>query len=78
MGVLTRSLDDVFVITSDFDAANPKAKMAPKRLPTTYQVWTGRTWSESPAEAVRFPTLDAADEYVRRHYPEIMKRDSGR
>jgi hypothetical protein len=77
MGVLTRPLDEVFIITSDFDAANPKAKSAPKRLPTTYQVWTGRAWSVTPADAMRFPTLDAADDYVRDHYIEIMKRDAG-
>jgi hypothetical protein len=73
MGVLTRSLDEVFVITTDFDTANPKAKTAPKRLPTEYRVWTGRRWSDTVGEAVTFPTLDAADDYVRRHYGEIMK-----
>jgi len=73
MGVLTRSFNEVFVITSDFDVGNPKAKSAPKRLPSNYRVWTGRTWSETAAEAVTFPTLDAADDYVRRHYGEIMK-----
>jgi hypothetical protein len=76
MGVLTRSLDDVFVITSDFDAANPKSKTAPKRLPTTYKVWTGRTWSDAATEAMKFPTLDEADDYVRHHFVEIMKRDA--
>jgi hypothetical protein len=73
MGVLTRSLDEVFVITSDFDVANPKSKMAPKRISTTYRVWTGRGWSDTATEAVTFPTLDAADDYVRHHYVEIMK-----
>ena len=57
-----------------FDAANPKAKTEPKRSPTAYKVWTGRSWSDAATEAMKFPTLDAADDYVRHHYIDIMKR----
>jgi hypothetical protein len=36
-------------------------------LNDAYEVWTGDRWSTTKTDAIRFASLDAADEYVRDH-----------
>ena len=73
MGILTRRQGEVFVITSDrpSDVSSPTTR-APARLTEVYQVWTGVRWSVSREDAVSFASLDAADEYVRANYGQVI------
>lgn len=73
MGVMARQRDDKYVITSDRLVADSPGKGAPKRTSADDAVWTGDGWSLVLSEAMTFPSLDAADEYVRANYPRIMK-----
>ena len=72
MGILTRAQEDVFVITSDRAATASPAARAPARLSDAYHVWTGTRWSIEKSDALRFDTLDAADEYVRANFARIF------
>lgn len=71
MGILTRPLDDKFVITSDRTRDEAPAKRAPARLSENYAVWTGSNWSDEKADALAFTSLDAADEYVRANFAKV-------
>ncbi len=71
MGILTRRQDDEFVITSDQPRGTAAKTRAPARLNDTYEVWTGDRWSTTKDEAIRFTSLEAADEYVRANYATI-------
>jgi hypothetical protein len=73
MGVMARQRDGVFVITSDRLSADSPGKGAPKRASEADAVWTGSGWSLTLTEAMTFPSLDAADEYVRANYGRVMK-----
>ncbi|HEY1599929.1 MAG TPA: hypothetical protein VGG64_10025 [Pirellulales bacterium] len=70
MGILTRPQDRHFVISSDH-TAEASAKRAPRHLKQDYQVWTGTNWSANIADAMRFESLDDADEYVRANYAKV-------
>ena len=73
MGVMTRKIDEHFVITSDRGAADAAHKPAPKRMSeTSLRVWTGDCWSAVMSDAKIFSTLDAADEYTRANYARVM------
>lgn len=71
MGILTRRQDDTFVISSDRQAGASPTSRAPARLSDVYEVWTGTSWSSSKDDALRFVTLDAADEYVRANFTKV-------
>jgi UDP-N-acetylmuramyl tripeptide synthase len=71
MGILTRRQDDEFVITSDQPRGTDPKTRAPARLNDVYEVWTGERWSTTKVDAIRFATLEAADEYVRANYAMI-------
>jgi hypothetical protein len=71
MGVMTRQLDDTFVITSDKPPEGAQRR-APNRVPDVYDVWTGSNWSNAREDAIRFASLDEADEYVRANFAKVM------
>jgi hypothetical protein len=71
MGVMTRQLDGGYVITSDKPPEGTQRR-APNRVPDVYDVWTGSSWSKSTAEAIRFASMDEADEYVRANFAQVM------
>jgi hypothetical protein len=71
MGILTRRQGNEYVITSDHTAEDVSRKHAPRRLADVYQVWTGAGWSIDMAEAMKFESLEDADEYVREHYAKV-------
>ena len=71
MGILTRQQDDDFVITSDQPRGASAKTRAPARLNDSYEVWTGDRWSTTKADAIRFTSLEAADEYVRANFAMI-------
>ncbi len=72
MGILTLQQGDGYVIASDRDAAEPPSKRCPSRRTEVCQVWTGSTWSSDSNNAIRFASLDAADEYVRANFAKVM------
>lgn len=73
MGVMTQKHNDQYIITSDRGAADTPNKTAPKRRSTgSLHVWTGSRWSTDPAEAMTFPTLDAADAYTQTNFSRVM------
>lgn len=71
MGILTRQQGDEFVITSDRQSGASPTTRAPTRVTEAYQVWTGACWSPTREEAIRFASLDAADEYVRANFSKV-------
>jgi hypothetical protein len=74
MGVMIRSQDNLFLITSDRVAGDLPSKSAPKRRAVeVYQVWTGDKWSTNASEAKTFNTEDEADEYVKKNSHRIME-----
>ena len=72
MGIMTRQLDDKFVVTSDRPTGTPTAKRAPARLTEDYQVWTGESWSADRNDALSFASLNEADDYVRINFAKLM------
>ena len=73
MGVMTRKIDEHFVITSDRGSADATNKPAPKRMSeTSLRVWTGDGWSAIATEAKIFTTPEAADEYTRANFARVM------
>ncbi len=73
MGVMARKRGELHIITSDRLSAGDPAKAAPKRVSESDAVWTGSGWSFTVADAMTFPTLDEADEYLRANYTRVMK-----
>lgn len=74
MGVKTRKLGELYIISSDRVAGDLPTKSAPKRQTTeVYQVWTGDRWSKDSADAMAFQTMDEADEYVRANSNRVME-----
>jgi hypothetical protein len=73
MGVMTRDRGEVFVITSDRSPDETQNKRAPKKMSSTYLVWTGDRWSAVMTDAKTFETLEAADEYIRANSGRVMK-----
>jgi hypothetical protein len=73
MGVMTRDRGDVFVITTDRSPGEVKSTRAAKKMSSTYQVWTGDSWSSDMAGAKTFETAEAADEYLRANSARVMK-----
>ena len=73
MGVLTRKSGENFIITSDRIAGDLPSNTAPKkRTVEMYEVWTGNEWSATMIDAKTFTALNAADEYVRENYVQVM------
>jgi hypothetical protein len=73
MGVLTRKQGADYVIGSDRDATDAQTVRPPKGRPShSSAVWTGETWSPDMTEAITFPTLDDADEYVRANFSKVI------
>jgi hypothetical protein len=73
MGVMTRKSGESFIITSDRIAGELPTSHAPKkRVSEAHQVWTGDAWSATMADAKTFSAIDAADEYVRANYAQVM------
>jgi hypothetical protein len=71
MGILTRKHGEEFVISSDHGAPTASSARAPRRMNDIYQVWTGSEWSANIDDAVRFGSLDDADDYVRVNYQKL-------
>ncbi len=71
MGILTRRLEDAFVISSDHVGEDVTSRRAPAPRSTAFQVWTGSRWSTVPTEGLTFASLDAADGYVRVNYTAL-------
>jgi hypothetical protein len=72
MGILTRSNGDDFIISSDRDSAAAQSKHAPRLRAEVEYVWTGAQWSKDVEDALRFASLDAADEYVRANMAKVL------
>jgi hypothetical protein len=73
MGVMSRDRGEVFVITSDRSPGEIKTVRAAKKMSSTYQVWTGESWSPVMTDAKTFKTQKAADEYIKANSDRVMK-----
>ncbi len=71
MGILTRQQGENYVISSDRSTTESPSRKAPARLSENYSVWTGVGWSDNHGEAIGFPSLAEADEYVRANFAKI-------
>jgi hypothetical protein len=72
MGILTRKEGTDYVIGSDRSASDAPTSRPPKGRPSgSLEVWTGETWSAVMTEAMKFDTLDDADEYVRANFSKV-------
>lgn len=70
MGIMARKQGDGFVITSDRVSHAKPVTRAP-RFSDICQVWTGTQWSPSNAQAMRFGSLEDAEEYIRANYSQV-------
>jgi hypothetical protein len=73
MGVMTCDRGDVFVITSDRNPGEVQSTRLAKKMSSTYQVWTGDSWSTVMTNAKTFETQQAADDYLRANSERVMK-----
>jgi hypothetical protein len=72
MGILTRASGDEFIISSDRDTSTAQSKHAPRLRAEVVFVWTGTQWSKQVEDALRFDSLEAADEYVRANMAKVL------
>lgn len=70
MGIMSRKVGELFVVTTDRMAGDPPTNSPPKR-PVSFRVWTNAGWSTEHADAQTFPSLDTADEFVRANYAKV-------
>jgi hypothetical protein len=65
-------MGESFVICSDLVSGAATVTRPPRRSIDVFEVWTGSGWSAVENNAMRFTSMDGADDYIRLNLARLM------